>query len=311
MDKQVHKSICSVVDLSDALKLALAMLVVLLASCATTPQPNGQLEQARAEVQEFSQNPEAESAAPEQLRAAHDDLQRAQAAFDNRASPEEVSYLAYLAQRQAEIGTARIAEAHAQQQLAQGNVRRQHILLEARTREAQEARAQAANATAQAQNATQQAQEAQMELQKERQQLADLNARQTARGLELTLASDLLFDTGGASLKPGAELALNRLSDFLNANPQARIIVEGYTDSQGSEAYNQELSERRAQAVAASLEAKGVSNDRIQVVGRGKNFPVATNSTSAGRQQNRRVDIVLSDMSGRFAQQAAQGPALE
>ena len=288
--------------------LLMAILTVAgLAACASTPQRNDQLEQARLAVQSLEQDPQAERAAAEQLRASRSDLQRANAAFEKHSSPEQVTYLAYLAQREAETGKRYADEYRARQQLAHGNEERNRIILESRNREVQRAH-EATQAEAQkAQAAREQAQSAQSQLQKEQQALADLKAHQTARGLELTLASDLLFNTGSATLKPGATLQLDRLADFMQSNPKTRIIIEGYTDNRGSEMYNQMLSERRAQAVASSLEGQGVPNDRIQTVGRGKEYPVASNASSAGRQQNRRVDIVLSDVSGRFAQAATPG----
>jgi outer membrane protein OmpA-like peptidoglycan-associated protein len=290
----------------------MALLIVIgLAACATTPQRNDQLERARATVQNLEQDPEAERAAAEQLRAARNDLQRANAAFANHSPPDEVTYFAYLAQREAQTGKSYADEYRARQQLAHGNEERNRILLEARNGEVRQAQ-EATQAQAQATQAAQeQAQAAQNQLQKEQQELSDLKARETARGLELTLASDLLFNTGSADLKPGAMLQLNRLADFMRSNPQARIIIEGYTDNRGSGPYNQLLSEHRAQSVASALAAQGVANDRIQAIGRGKDYPVASNESDAGRQQNRRVDIVLSDMNGRFAQAATQGPPPE
>lgn len=288
--------------------LMVLLTVAGLAACATTPQRNDQLDQARATVQSLEQDPEAERAAAEQLRAARNDLQRANAAFAKQSLPEEVTYLAYLAQREAQAGKSYADEYRARQQLARGNEERNRILLQARNSEVQQARAATQAQAQETQAAQQQAQAAQNQLQKEQQELSDLKARETARGLELTLASDLLFNTASADLKPGAMLQLNRLADFMQSNPKARIIIEGYTDNRGSGPYNQLLSERRAQSVASALESQGVANDRIQAIGRGKDYPVASNDTSAGRQQNRRVDIVLSDMSGRFAQAAMQGP---
>lgn len=290
-------------------KVAVAFLTLLgLAACATTPQRNDQLDQARATVQSLEQDPQAERAASEQLRTSRAQLERANAAFQQHRPPEEVTYLAYLAQRTAQAGKLYADEYRARQQLAQGNEERNRILLEARNHEVQQAR-EATQAQAQrAQAAEQQAQAAQSQLQREQQELSSMKARETARGLELTMASDLLFNTGSADLKPGAMLQLNRLADFMQSNPKARIIIEGYTDNRGSGPYNQLLSERRAQSVASALETQGVANDRIQTVGRGKDYPVASNDTDAGRQQNRRVDIVLSDMAGRFAQAATQAP---
>jgi outer membrane protein OmpA-like peptidoglycan-associated protein len=116
---------------------------------------------------------------------------------------------------------------------------------------------------------------------------------------------DVLFDTGQASLKPGADLVLGRLANFLMNNPQTKIIIEGHTDSRGSDEYNEQLSERRARSVASALVSRGVTNDSFTTVGRGKDFPVASNDTPEGRQQNRRVEIIFSDSAGKFA---AQGP---
>ena len=111
-----------------------------------------------------------------------------------------------------------------------------------------------------------------------------------------------MFDTGQATLKPGANLALDRLSGFLAANPQTRVLIEGHTDSRSTDEYNVALSERCAKAVATELASRGISLDQLQALGRGKGYPVASNATPEGRQQNRRVEIVFSDSSGHFAQ---------
>jgi outer membrane protein OmpA-like peptidoglycan-associated protein len=264
--------------------VGLVACATLLAACASTPVRNEQLDQARTAVRSLEQDPDAQQAAADQLRDARNNLNRANAAFAKHQPPEEVTYLAYLAQREAEAGKAHTDEYRSRQALAKGNEERSQILLEARNREIQQAR------------------------QQERAQLANMQARETARGLELTMASNVLFNTGSASLKPGAMLQLGRLADFMRGHPKTRIMIEGYTDDRGSPAFNQQLSQARAQAVGSALESDGVAPDRIRAVGRGQDFPVASNATPAGRQQNRRVDIVLSDMSGRFAEAAAQGP---
>ncbi|MFZ0501746.1 MAG: OmpA family protein [Steroidobacteraceae bacterium] len=292
--------------------IAVAFVTVAgLSACATQPQRNDQLEDARVAVGSLEQDPDAQTAAASQLRDARNDLQHAEQAFQNRESPEQVTYLAYLADREAQAGKEHADAYRANQELAQGSEERNHILLEARNHEVTQARQAEAAQAQQTQAAQQQAQQAQAELQKERQDLANLKARETARGLELTFASDVLFDTASATLKPGASLQLNRLADFMRDSPQTRIIIEGYTDNRGSAAYNQQLSEERAQAVASALTTQDITSDRVQAIGRGKEFPVATNGTSAGRQQNRRVDIILSDTSGRFAHGAMQAPSLQ
>ena len=118
------------------------------------------------------------------------------------------------------------------------------------------------------------------------------NIRETQRGLVISL-SDILFDVDRASLKPGAEANISRISAVLNQYPDYGISVEGHTDATGSESYNQTLSERRAAAVRQALVAGGVDSTRITSVGYGKSQPIASNDTPAGRQQNRRVEVIV------------------
>jgi outer membrane protein OmpA-like peptidoglycan-associated protein len=272
-------------------------VVAALAGCASVPQRSEQVEQARAEIEKLGQDPLAQQSAGKDLDAARKSLQDAQTALQNKEPPAVVDHYAYLAQRHAEAGEARVSEAHSRQEIASAQEERNKVILDSRTREAQ-------NAQAQAERARSDAAAAQQQLASAQQQLADLQAKQTNRGVVVTLG-DVLFDTGQATLKPGADLALNRLSTYLSANPQTKILIEGHTDSRGSDEYNDVLSERRARAVATALESRGIAADQIQTAGRGKSFPVATNDTPEGRQQNRRVEIVFSDASGRFAQEEA------
>jgi outer membrane protein OmpA-like peptidoglycan-associated protein len=281
---------------SNSALISASALALLLAACASAPRRSEQLEQARAQVQTLSQEPLAQQAASQDLDAARKSLQQAEAAEQQQRPPVEVDHLAYLALRHAQAGEARVSEANARQEIARAQEERTQTLMQARTQEAQAARAQAQNAQAQAESARRQAQAAQSEL-------AELQAKQTQRGMVVTLG-DVLFDTGQATLKPGADLQLNRLAEYLKGNSNTRILIEGHTDDRGSAPYNQELSDRRAQAVATALESRGVAADQLQPVGRGKDFPVASNTTPEGRQQNRRVEIVFSDASGHFAQRA-------
>jgi outer membrane protein OmpA-like peptidoglycan-associated protein len=276
--------------------LIMGAIAAALAACASAPQRSEQIEQARAEIQTLSQDPLAQQAAGRDLEAARKSLEQAETALQQKQPPGVVDHFAYLARRHAEAGEARVSEAHSRQQVAQAQSERDRILMDARTREA-------ANSQAQAEAARNQAAAAQQQLANAQQQLADLQAKKTDRGVVVTLG-DVLFDTGQATLKPGANLALTRLATYLTNNPQTKILIEGHTDSRGSDQYNEALSERRARAVATELESRGISADQIQTLGRGKAYPVASNDTPEGRQQNRRVEIVFSDASGRFAQGA-------
>lgn len=291
-----------------------AALAVLLLACASAPQRNESVEEARTEVQKLSQQPLAQQAASTDIEAARSSLQQADTALQQRKSPDEVNHLAYLALRHAQAGQARVAAAAARQEVAQAEQERNRVVLQTRERETQRARSEAETAKSQAETAKSQAETAkneaqavQSQLESARQQLQDLQAKQTERGMVVTLG-DVLFDTGRATLKPGAERALERLAQFLRTNPGTRIIVEGHTDSVGSEAYNEELSQRRAQAVTEALRARGVPAEQYQAKGLGKAYPVASNETPAGRQQNRRVEIVFSDASGRFAEGPSADP---
>ena len=284
-----------------SLSIGLTGLLVLVA-CASVPQRSGQLDQARAEIATLSQDPLAQQAAGRDLEAARQTLQHAELAQQQNQPPAIVDHLGYLALRHAQAGEARVSEARARQEIARAQEDRNKILLESRTREAQNAQAQARSAQAQAEAARNEAVAAQAQLATAQQQLADLQAKKTDRGMVLTLG-DVLFDTGQATLKPGADLVLGRLATYLSANPSTKIVIEGHTDSRGSDEYNQQLSERRAQAVASALIARGIPQDSLRTLGRGKAYPVASNDTPEGRQQNRRIEIIFSDPAGQFAQE--------
>lgn len=105
--------------------------------------------------------------------------------------------------------------------------------------------------------------------------------------------SDVLFDVDSAILDPSARTTLDEMSSVLLEFPKTAVVIQGHTDSTGSEEHNQELSERRARAVFNYLVGQGVDADRMTAVGHGESFPVASDDTEAGRQQNRRVDLLL------------------
>ena len=283
--------------------IEIAVAAALIAGCATTPPHDDRIDQAQAEIQTLAQDPLAQEAAGHDLDEARARLADAQSALQQHQPVSVVDHQAYLAQRHAEAGEARVQAMHSRQEVARAQDDRNRILLAARSREAQ-------NAQDQAQNAQSQADAAKAQLAQTQQQLADLQAKQTDRGVVVTLG-DVLFDTGQATLKPGADLALDRLATYMTAHPQTKIVVEGHTDSRGSDEYNDALSQRRADAVAHALISRGVSADDVRAMGRGKSYPVATNDTSAGRQQNRRVEIIFSDANGRFAQGESTQPSVQ
>jgi outer membrane protein OmpA-like peptidoglycan-associated protein len=157
----------------------------------------------------------------------------------------------------------------------------------------------------QAEEAQRRAQEAEAERARARADLMRqlnivLSTKETARGLVVNM-SDVLFDTGKATLKPGAREKLAKVAGILQTHNDLKLEVEGHTDSVGSEQMNQTLSEKRAASVREYLVSSGVQAASVTSIGKGETTPVATNDTAAGRQQNRRVEIVVSGDSVRSA----------
>jgi outer membrane protein OmpA-like peptidoglycan-associated protein len=200
---------------------------------------------------------------------------------------------------------AQTANDRAQAQMLEADAARADAQTSAQESAAAQQRAQAQMleadaARADAQTSAQESAAAQQRAQELASALADLQAKQTDRGLVITLG-DVLFATGRADLKSGSQRSLEKLSNFLHQYPQRNVQIEGFTDSVGTDDYNQGLSERRADAVRDELTGMGVSRDRIQARGLGKSDPVADNDSATGRQQNRRVEVIISESDGRTA----------
>lgn len=282
---------------------AVIAAAVLLTACASTPKRVEQLEQARADVQTLAQEPLAQQAASQELANARSSLTQAENAL-KEGDREDILHFSYLASQQAQTGLERVNESRSKADVAKGEAERNRVVLESRTREAETATAQAQEQTRIAQAQAQQAEASRQEAEAAQRQLAELQAKQTERGMVLTLG-DVLFDTAAASLKPGAGAVLDRVAGFLKENEGTKVMIEGHTDSRGSDQYNEELSRRRAQAVVDGLAFRGIDRGRVEAVGRGEALPVASNDTAAGQQQNRRVELVFSDASGRFASGAS------
>jgi len=219
-------------------------------------------------------------------RTAEADAAKRQVA-KSQAEVDEARRQAAIAQQNAEQQAAALAAANAQAQ-------RDEALIAARQAEAEEARRQAELAR---QTAEQQAAAYQARIAEQEQQLKALDAKQTPRGMVITLG-DVLFAVNKAQLSAGGVRNVQKLADFLNQYPQRKVLIEGHTDSTGSRSINQPLSERRADAVRSALVGMGIGGDRIETRGYAEAYPVASNNNAAGRQMNRRVEIILSDDKG-------------
>jgi len=276
--------------------LLIAGIALALGACASAPQPNAALETARAQVSAASADPNVAQYDALDLQAARQDLAAAEAANNNRDEPQ-TDQMSYIAAQTARLAQQRAAAKADDARIAQGTVERDRIQSQARAREADAAVLERNAAVAQANAATVQSAQLQAEVDA-------LKAKQTDRGIVLTLG-DVLFDTGRATLNPGAAMKLDRLAAFLNEHPDRRVQIEGFTDSVGGDAYNQDLSERRAEAVKGALTMRGIDPSRIGTEGYGKAYPVASNSDSGGRQLNRRVEVVIGNANTPIAPRSA------
>jgi outer membrane protein OmpA-like peptidoglycan-associated protein len=277
-----------------------------LQGCSHFPESIETLDQARQEVSALENDPLAHDVAPTRLETARSALDRANELFESEEDVPSIEQNAYVALRNAQIAEQQIAERRANEELADAQAQRDKILLANREQQAQQAQQLAQQRGTELEQARQQLQQQSQQTQNLQQELADLKAQETDRGLVLTL-SDVLFDTDSTQLKSGADRAIDRLAQFLMQNPNRGIVVEGYTDSTGPDEHNRELSAGRAEAVKQALVDQGISPDRIRTRGLGETYPVASNDTSAGRQLNRRVEIVVSDNNGRFASAQRSG----
>lgn len=293
---------------SSPLMLLLGVSVVggLLFGCSPAVRENALLEQARSAFASAQADPDVQKNAPLELQKAKDDLERAENSLKAGAEASEVEHFAYLAKQRTAIARESTNVKLAEQAVDAAGAERSAVLLKARTLEADQAsrlaeaqKRDAAIAGERAEAMTAEAEKAKAQTKKLEAQIAELQAAQSERGLVITLG-DVLFDTNKSELRSGARYTIDKLAAFLAEYPTRNVLIEGFTDSTGTVEYNQRLSERRAEAVRNALAAQGVDSRRLMTRGYGVEYPVAGNETAAGRQRNRRVEVIISDENGRL-----------
>ncbi len=273
--------------------LVLALLAV--AGCATVPQNDPELEGARAAVYAARSNPQVITYAPAELDRAGVALRDAEDLAARNGSIGEVHRLAEVAQRRAAAAqeTARIRTAEA----AQRNAQEARLQADLTRQQADAAQVQAAAAQRRAEEAQRQAAAAQIATAPPNVVVVqppptDLRARVTDRGVVFTLV-DPMFAPGGDRLTPDAMIQLQKIAAYLAARPERNVTIEGFSDDSGNRVLDRRLSEDRALAAQSALVSLGVDARRIAVRSYGDARPLASNDTAAGRQINRRVEIVI------------------
>jgi outer membrane protein OmpA-like peptidoglycan-associated protein len=287
-----------------------------LAACSSVPERNNALEQARTRYAAAQRDTQVATLAPEELKRAGESLRAADQAWSGNEKPATVDHLAYMTTQRVAIAQETANGLAAQAVTAGAGAERDRLRLDVRTREADAAQqklavAQDVNAQKTAENAQKTAElaaaeaaAAQERARVERRdakvsdlemQLKELNARKTDRGMVVTLG-DVLFDSGKSQLLADGNRNIGKLAEFFKRNPERMATVEGYTDSVGTADSNQQLSERRATAVVSALVSLGVPSNHLSMRAHGEDMPTATNDTAAGRQMNRRVEIVFTPL---------------
>ena len=286
--------------------IAVAVAATLFAGCASVPKHPAGSEQVRAKLTALRADPTLANLAPVAFKDAEGAVVVAEMTEKDLVL---AAHRVYMADRKVETARALAQTQFAEEERKALNEQSEKARLDSRTREADAAKNAALVAraeTAEQKVATDSARKdadaaliaanaSQQQAAELQRQLEILQARPTDRGLVLTLG-DTLFATGRAEIKSGATANLDRLTTFLNEYPKRTAAIEGFTDSMGSDEMNQSLSERRADAVKNYLVGQGVVSTRLTSTGRGESSPVADNESAAGRQQNRRVEVVISQL---------------
>ncbi len=283
---------------------ALLTLTAALAACSSVPDSNAALERARGSYNSAQADPQVARLAPDELKRAGEALRVADQARASGGSVASVDHLAYLTSQRVVIAQETASSKAAQAVTAGAAAERDKLRLAQRTNEADLAQQQLAQSqqsnvrkSSELAVADATAQRDQARVSDLESQLKDLNAKKTERGMVVTLG-DVLFDSGQAKLLVGSQPNMVKLADVFKRNPQRRASIEGFTDSVGGAAMNMDLSQRRASAVMSALVDLGVPADHLTTKALGAGQPVASNGTAAGRQLNRRVEIVFAPEAG-------------
>lgn len=257
--------------------LAIAITsLILLGGCTNAPKSPPGAVAARERLTELQNNPSLASYVSAPIRTADIAVSAAEIPRKDKA---ESDHLVFLAGRNVDIVWAEAQTRFLEDQRARLSAQRDSERLDSRTREADRANNEVTLARADSDEL--------------RRQIAELNAKETERGLVVTLG-DMLFETGKSQLKGDAFHNLEKLSGFLKSYPDRTLQIEGHTDNVGSEESNFSLSQRRAESVRTYLLGQGINASRLSAYGKGENSPVASNDSISGRSLNRRVEVIIN-----------------
>lgn len=259
-------------------KISLTIVtLIFICSCASAPKSYPPLDETKAALKKTKSEAGINQVASVTLFEADEQIKHAESSLEANDTAATDHHI-YLASRKQQIAQELLLKHQQEQELANLKQQQHEMISHARRSESQRAQSQ-----------TQQAQQRIKQLE---QALGQYKAEETSRGTILVI-NDLLFESGGATLKPQSQRRLEPLLQYLQGNAKREIIIEGHTDSMGNSEINKRLSLQRADAVMEFLVSRGIQPSRIETRGFGEEVPVASNTTNAGRSLNRRVEVVI------------------
>lgn len=293
--------------------LATVTTIAWLAGCASQDTKPGELQALMDKQTALQQNQNIASNAAIELNELGEYVDKATTAWQE-GEEEQYQQQLYLASRQSDITESVGLTRHYRQQIESMADKRQELMIRAKNAELETTRSRLQTTESQLENKTSELSGTRQALAEKSEELQQLNqlaqsaeqqavaladelnsvkAEMTQKGMVLTL-QDILFEFNQSELKSGADRTISKVAEFLNNNANVEVTIEGFTDSIGSEQYNLNLAKQRAESVAKALTQQGVGAERLTTKSLGEAFPVASNDTAAGRQENRRVELVLN-----------------
>jgi len=271
-----------------------SVLAIAIAGCATNHGPSDKLQELESQYDQLESQPTVTDYAPVALKEAEESIAKVKSLEKEGADKSTIDHYQYLAQIKLDTAREVAKYKRAEASIADAEVRRKDALLNAKEDEVNSLRNRAELAEYKATKSANAAREMAAKADALAKTLENFSATQSDRGLVLTMGN-ILFELDKSDLKPGAERTLEKVAIFLAEYSNRSVLVEGFTDSLGAADYNQKLSEKRAESVVAELEKLGISSSRLSAKGYGEDYPVASNSSNAGRQQNRRVELIIAN----------------
>jgi outer membrane protein OmpA-like peptidoglycan-associated protein len=246
------------------------------------------------------------------LKDAEDSINKVKTAEQSGKEKETVEHYQYIAQKKLDLAGELAKQKRAEAKIAGAELNRKDALLTSKTQKLEEANAQVdvmstrlSVAEQEAQKAIEHSREMEAKANAMAKKLKNISVSNTERGLVITMGS-ILFEVNEATLKPDAQNTVARIAELLKEYPDRNVMIEGFTDSSGTESYNLDLSEKRAQQVKLLLSNDGVASKRLDSVGYGESYPAASNDTNLGRQKNRRVELVIANTDMEAVQQRSK-----